>query len=172
MSIVKYFHRLKANKYYSTSELYAYYTSEKDLIVFLLDVHNILEHILKTKNIWLRYRDQKELLKVLKFVFTHYRLYLIDSPALQWPFYTNRFHSHPVGIREECICILIYELSQSIGNPEDIYKQRVIDYIRQYKKESIVNERYDGEWKEEVTWWYIWGRVDIAYPYEYLSGKL
>ena len=87
---------MRANKYFTTNSLYSGFIHDRELILMLVDVDNILEEIHTKKVIGIRYREQKKLLNVLKFLLNNYRLYSVESGYLAGNVYQNNYHPRNV----------------------------------------------------------------------------
>jgi hypothetical protein len=83
--------------------------------------------------IWIRFRDQKELLEVLKFILDNYRLYTIESWYLEWRVFENNFHPKDIWFREAMVASLIYELQINLWYYDELSLNICTDYLTRYK---------------------------------------
>jgi hypothetical protein len=124
---------MRANKYFNDTYSHIWYEYDKQLVLFLIDIDNILDEIYSKKMIWIRFRDQKELLEVLKFILDNYRLYTIESWYLEWRVFENNFHPKSIWAREAMVASLIYELQGNLWYYDELSLNICTDYLTRYK---------------------------------------
>ena len=154
MRIQRYTGRLKASKYYTDRYIYSDYCDDLELIVFITDIDNILNEVYNTKCIWIRYSEQKELLKVLNFILNNYKLYKINNIYLHWNYYKNNYHYNLVWPREALISSLIYEISKNLWYLNSKAYNICLDFLNNYSCKlmncDIKKERIGMELTKEL----------------------
>ncbi len=158
MKINRYLSRLRQSKYYTCKNLYHNYQNDNEIVLFLMNIDNILNEIYTTDNIGIRYNNQKELLKVLKYLLTNYKLYKIDSIYLKWNYHKNRYHRKLVWPREAMISSLISELQRSLGYDNKHNSNICLDFLNNYSnklsKKWLNRDKVILELKRELDFRY------------------
>jgi|SaaInlStandDraft_4_1057021.scaffolds.fasta_scaffold08441_2 hypothetical protein len=134
---VKNFQKLRASRYYSVYKFYEDYSKKDDLSGFIMMLDNIdIDKI--------RYKDKKELLKVLEYVFKNYRLYKVDSIYLSWFTFINKYTNFKVSEREYLILELIIRLKEQLWwyymYHYNIYYNVALNYIENCKRYIIFHK--------------------------------
>lgn len=134
---VKNFERLRSSRYYNVYKFHEDYSKKNDFSSFIM----MLECIDINK---IRFRDKKELLKVLEFIFEKYRLYEIDSTYLSWFTFINKYTPFKISEREYLILELILKLKEQLGwyymKHYNIYYNIALNYIENCKRYLIFHK--------------------------------
>lgn len=130
MKFNKNFEKLKLSKSYNISEYIGDYIEKNDLLIFIMLLENVDLNCIK-------FRDKKELLNVLEYIFQKYRLFLIKWNYLNWYFFINNYFPFLIWEREylilEKILILKNQLWWYYKKHYNFYYNIALDYINKYK---------------------------------------
>jgi len=134
---VKNFNRLRSHKYFNFYKIYDDYKENDDFSVFIMNLEAIdIDNI--------RFRDKKELLKVLEFIFEKYRLYQVKSVYLSWFTFINRFTPFYISEREYIILELILRLKEQLWwyymKHYNFYYNIALNYIENCKRYIIFHK--------------------------------
>lgn len=134
---VKNFEKLRSSKYYNCNKFYEDYTTNNDFSSFIL----ILESLDIDK---IRFKDKKEILKVLEYIFEKYRLYKIESTYLSNFVFINKYCPFLISEREYIILEFILRLKEQIGwyylKHYNIYYNIALNYIEHCKRYLIFHK--------------------------------
>ena len=134
---VKNFERLKTSRYYNVYKYYEDYSKKNDFSSFIMMLENVdIDKI--------RFRDKKELLKILEFIFEKYRLYQINSTFLSWFTFINKYCTFNISEREYIILELILRLKLQLWwyymKHYNIYYNIALNYIENCKRYIIFHK--------------------------------
>jgi len=134
---VKNFERLRSSRYYNVYKFHEDYSKREDLSAFIMMLDNVdIDKI--------RFKDKKELLKVLEYVFKKYRLYKVNSIYLSWFTFINKYSNFKVSEREYLILELILRLKNQLGGyymyNYNIYYNIALNYIENCKRYIIFHK--------------------------------
>ncbi len=94
----------------------------------------------------IRYKEKKELLKVLEFIFKNYRLYQIKWIYMSWYSFVNNYCSFIVSEREYVIIEKILLLKEQLWwyymNNYSTYYNIALDYISKYTMYNNIHNVY------------------------------
>lgn len=142
MWVRKNLERLRSFRYYNTDNFISDYSETSDLAIFIMMVENI-----NTDQI--RYREKKELLRVLEYIFEKYRLYSINTTYLQWYSFINNYCPFLISEREYIILEYILRLKEQLWwyymKHYNIYYNIALDYISKYKKYNYFHNKYHNK---------------------------
>lgn len=139
MWVRKNFERLRGSIYYNSYRFVSDYRERNNLSLFIIMLENIdINHI--------RYKEKKELLKVLEYVFEKYRLHSIESNYLKWYTFINNYCPFLISEREYIILEYILRLKEQLWwyymQHYNIYYNIALDYISKYKKYDYFHNKY------------------------------
>lgn len=117
--------------------MYDDYSKKNDFSAFIMMLENVdIDKI--------RFRDKKELLKVLEYVFEKYRLYEINTIYLSWYTFINKYCPYLISEREYLILVLILKLKTQLWwyylNHYNIYYNIALNYIENCKRYIIFHK--------------------------------
>ncbi len=144
----KNFNKLRACRYYNTYYYNKNYLNEDNFSEFIILIENI--DINK-----IRFKEKKELLKVLEYIFQKYRLYQIKSNYLCWFTFINKYCPFLISEREYIILEYILRLKEQLWwyymKHYNIYHNIALNYIENCKRYLYFHKilRYDNERKVE-----------------------
>ena len=134
---VRNFQKLKASRYYNVYKFHEDYTIMNDFSAFIM----MLENVDINK---IRFKDKKDLLKVLEYIFEKYRLYKIDSVYLSWFTFINKYSPFNISEREYIILELIIRLKNQLGwyymKNYNIYYNIALNYIENCKRYIVFHK--------------------------------
>jgi len=134
---VKNFQKLRASRYYNAYKVHEDYSKKDDFSLFLIMLDTIdIDKI--------RFREKKELLKVLEYIFEKYRLHKIESIYLSWFSFINKYIPYNISEREYVILELILRLKNQLWGyyrkHYNIYYNIALNYIENCKRYIIFHK--------------------------------
>ena len=129
--------KLRASRYYNVYKFYEDYSKKDDFSVFIMMLENVdIDKI--------RFRDKKDLLKVLEYVFEKYRLYQIESSYLSWFTFINKYTHFKVSEREYIILELILKLKVQLWGyymcHYNVYYNIALNYLENCKRYIVFHD--------------------------------
>jgi len=128
---VRNFNRLRFSKYYNVLKYHNNYTENQDFSAFMMMLENIdIDRI--------RYKEKKELLRVLEYIFENYRLYKVKSTYLSWFTFINKYCDFYISEREYIVLEYILKLKEQLWGyymkHYNIYYNIALNYIENCKR--------------------------------------
>ena len=134
---VKNFEKLRTSRYYNVYEYHQDYSENNDFSAFIM----MLENIDINK---IRFRDKKDLLKVLEYIFEKYRLYKINNTYLSWFTFINKYTPFKISEREYIILEVMLKLKEQLWwyymKHYNIYYNIALNYIENCKRYIIFHK--------------------------------
>lgn len=132
--------------YYNVCKIDEDYSKKDDFSAFIMMLENVdIDKI--------RFRDKKDLLKVLEYIFEKYRLYEVNSIYLSWFTFINKYTPFKISEREYLVLEYILRLKNQLGwyymNHYNIYYNIALNYIENCKRYIVFHKILKDD-KEKV----------------------